>query len=330
MMVALLADIRGEHVYTTYLPAMQKEHAFWMDGSGDLEIGQAHRHVVRMKDGSVLNRYWDDNTVPRQESYFQDVETTKKSGRNKTEMYQHLRAGAESGWDFSSRWFRDAKNITTIQTTDIVPVDLNSLLYSLEVNIAKAKTLQKDAAGARLFTDMANRRKAAILKYCWNNSKGFFTDYNFKTSQADTMITPAGLYPLFVRLASPAQADKVESVTRKRLLKAGGIITTNNKTGQQWDAPNGWAPLQWVTVKGMENYRKSALARDIALRWLSLNDRVFKATGKMMEKYNVVDTHLDAGGGEYPSQDGFGWTNGVYLKLSAMYRGTSSLKQSVK
>ncbi|MDQ3015989.1 MAG: alpha,alpha-trehalase, partial [Bacteroidota bacterium] len=93
-------------------------------------------------------------------------------------------------------------------------------------------------------------------------------------------------------------------------------VTTNNVTGQQWDAPNGWAPLQWITYTGLVNYGAEELANDAAIRWLTLNKKVFDRTGRMMEKYNVEDLSLDAGGGEYPVQDGFGWTNGVYLSLT--------------
>ncbi len=323
LMVGLLAEIKGDQVYAKYLPSLQKEYNYWMDGAETLRPGQANRRVVKMKDGALLNRYWDDKAIPRQESYLQDVETADKSSQSKPVIYRHLRAGAESGWDFSSRWFRDAKNLTTIQTTDIIPVDLNSLLYNLEITIAKASSFNGEQNTAKQFNDKAGRRKIAVMKYTWNNSLGFFTDYNFTRNTADTMITAAGAYPLFVNMASSAQAAKVEAVIKNKLLKPGGIVTTNNRTGQQWDSPNGWAPLQWVTIKGLENYGKKTLARTIAVRWLALNDRVFKATGKMMEKYNVVDTNLEAGGGEYPSQDGFGWTNGVYLKLSSMYAAPS-------
>ena len=320
MMVGLLAETKGAVIYKTYLPAMRKEYSYWMDGEATLTINQAYRRVVKMDDGSILNRYWDDVTAPRQESYNEDVATTAKSGRDTAEMFHHLRAGAESGWDFSSRWFRDAKNLTTIQTTDLIPVDLNCLLYALESNISKAANLSGDKATGKEFSEKAARRKQALLKYAWNKSAGFFTDYNFKKKQQDTIVTAAGLFPLFLKLATPQQASSVAAITKARLLKAGGIVTTNNKTGQQWDAPNGWAPLQWVSIRGLENYQQHQLAETIATRWLSLNDRVFKATGKMMEKYNVLDTKLEAGGGEYPSQDGFGWTNGVYLKLSSLYK----------
>jgi len=65
--------------------------------------------------------------------------------------------------------------------------------------------------------------------------------------------------------------------------------------------------------------KQKELAKDIAMRWMKLNIDVYDRTGKLMEKYNVVDTHLEAGGGEYPGQDGFGWTNGVLLALIVKY-----------
>ncbi|HRD82696.1 MAG TPA: trehalase family glycosidase, partial [Saprospiraceae bacterium] len=92
-------------------------------------------------------------------------------------------------------------------------------------------------------------------------------------------------------------------------------VTTLTQTGQQWDAPNGWAPLQWITIQGLRQYGQTALADDIRNRWVALNEKVYRNTGKMVEKYNVMDMTLDAGGGEYPVQDGFGWTNGVLLRL---------------
>ena len=95
----------------------------------------------------------------------------------------------------------------------------------------------------------------------------------------------------------------------------GGVVSTLTDNGQQWDYPNGWAPLQWMTIEGLRNYHSNNLANTIKDRWINLNTKVYKNTGKLVEKYNVVDLSLDAGGGEYPVQDGFGWTNGVLLKL---------------
>ena len=308
MMVQLLASIKGDVTYTTYLPQLEKEYNYWMDKTANTQ------HVVKMPDGSLLNRYYDRDDVPRQESYLQDVEVAEKVKGGK-EMLRNLRSGAESGWDFSSRWFVDEKNITTIQTTNIIPVDLNCLLYNLENVIAKAKALNKDELFSNEFKKKAAARKAAILKYCWNKTNNFFCDYNISAKKTNDLITAAGLFPLFVNLASKEQAVKLATVTNTELLKDGGIVTTNNHTGQQWDAPNGWAPLQWIGVKGLLNYKQDELAKKIAQRWVSLNEKVYLATGKLMEKYNVEDISKEAGGGEYPGQDGFGWTNGVYLAL---------------
>jgi len=322
-MIQLLATIKGDEVYLTYLPALEKEYSFWMDGSDKIKPGNVFRRVVKMKDGKILNRYWDDSDVPRQESYREDVEAAAKSGRNKVEMYKQLRAGAESGIDFSSRWFADGKNITTIQTTNKISVDLNALLYNLELTISKANLIKGNEIVANEFRKKANKRQAAIDKYCWNNQLNFYSDYNFKMHKISNAITPAGMYPFCFFENKPDYlsllAKRASLVLKEKLLKDGGIVTTEINTGQQWDAPNGWAPLEWMTIWGLERCGQPALARDIAGRWVKLNSEVFKRTGKLMEKYNVVNTQLEAGGGEYKGQDGFGWTNGVLLALINKY-----------
>ena len=124
---------------------------------------------------------------------------------------------------------------------------------------------------------------------------------------------------MYLNVATVVQAKQVAAIIKEKFLSPGGVVTTLEISGQQWDAPNGWAPLQWITIMGLENYGYAELANEIAKRWIRLNTDVFKRTGKLMEKYNVADTHLEAGGGEYAGQDGFGWTNGVYLALIEKY-----------
>ena len=322
-MVELLAGIKGDSIYQAFLPDMEKEYAFWMDGADKIKPGQAYRRVVKLKDGKLLNRYWDDSTSPRPESYREDFLTAEKSGRDKTEMYQHLRAGAESGIDFSSRWFADNKTITSILTTDILPVDLNSLLYHLEWSIAKAKIINGDQEGAKIFRQKAMQRGELIDKYFWNKKMSFYTDFNFKTGLPRNNITPAGLYPFCFIKEKPDYLSflgkKVAAVLKANLLKDGGFVTTVYNTGEQWDAPNGWAPLEWMMIWGLDRCGQKNLAATAAKRWIRLNTRVYNQTGKLMEKYNVVDITKAAGGGEYGGQDGFGWTNGVLLKLISMY-----------
>ena len=323
LMVELLADLKGDSVYEAYLPALEKEYEFWMEGAAKLKKGNADKRVVKINDSIVLNRYWDDYPLPRQESYREDVETAQKSGRDKNFMYTNLRAGAESGIDFSSRWFKDKKSLTTLRVTDFIPVDLNSLLYKLETVLAKAKIVTHDEKAAGTYAAKAERRRVAIDKYCWNKTLKYYTDYNFKTRQTSDIVTPAGMYPFcvytknldYMSLLARQAADQVKS----KLLQPGGITASPYSTGQQWDAPNGWAPLEWMTIWGLDRCGQRELARDIAERWIKLNVDVFKRTGRLMEKYNVIDLNLEAGGGEYPSQDGFGWTNGVLLALINKY-----------
>jgi alpha,alpha-trehalase len=323
VMVELLAEIKGDSIYQTFLPAMEKEYAFWMDGAEKIKPGDAFRRVVKMKDGEVINRYWDDVPSPRQESYREDFLTAQKSGRNKIEMYHHLRASAESGIDFSSRWFADTLKITTIETTDFLPVDLNALMYHLESTIAKAKLINKDDSAAKTFYDKAKKRSENIDKYFWNKSVNFYTDYNFRTHKQSNMVVPAGMYPFCFINEHPDYlsflGEKVADVIRKKLLQPGGIAASAFNAGQQWDSPNGWAPLEWMTIWGLDRCGQKGLAADIAQRWVKLNVRVYKQTGKLMEKYNVSDINKEAGGGEYPGQDGFGWSNGVLLHLIKLY-----------
>ncbi len=344
LMVELLADIKGAEVLTTYLPALEKEYNYWMDGFSKLEAGQAHNRVVKLDDGSVLNRYWDDLDIPRQESYKKDVESAEKKvadfisgktfkndreknrateGLDKT-IYRHLRSGAASGWDFSSRWFTDPAKIQTIHTTDFIPVDLNSLMYQFELTLKLAYTKMKSSspatsaqylAKAGEYDRKAQARKKAIDKYCWNENQGIYADYDFVAKKTGSNLTLAGMFPLFVQAADKQKAEREKNNVMEKLLKDGGLMTTLENTGQQWDAPNGWAPLQWVAIIGAEKYGFLPEAYTMAERWVVLNKSVYVRTGKLMEKYNVVDMKLDAGGGEYPSQDGFGWTNGVLLAL---------------
>lgn len=316
LMVGLLAESKGDTIYQRYLPALIAEHKFWM--KGEEKLGQkllATNRVVKLPGNEILNRYWDDSAVPRPESYREDVETAE----NKTKqaiIYRHIRAACESGWDFSSRWFKDELTLESIHTTDIIPVDLNCLLYTLERNIAKAYQLASNRDSI-IYSRKASARKAAILKYCWNDNTGFFMDYDFVAKQTTGIESLASVYPLYVNIASSQQAKKVAEKTEKHFLFPGGLITTLKLTTQQWDAPNGWAPLQWMAYKSFKNYSFNSLADTIKKRWIKTVELNYKTSGKLLEKYNVLYPEIPGGGGEYPSQDGFGWTNGVYLQFKA-------------
>jgi alpha,alpha-trehalase len=301
------------------LDALKREHAYWMKGASCLDASGTCDRVVRMPDGTLLNRYWDDRPLPRDESYAEDVITAAEDpSRPAATMYRHLRAGAESGWDYSSRWLADPKRLASIRTTDIVPVDLNSLMLIMEETIARRSAAAGDHAGTERFTMLADKRRAALNRYFWVAKEGRYADWD-RVSRAPTpRVSAAMLYPLFAGAASPKQAAAVAATVRRTLLATGGLRTTPLTTGQQWDSPNGWAPLQWIAIAGLEQSGQPGLARDIARRWIGTVGTAYAETGKMLEKYDVEE-RKPGGGGEYPTQDGFGWTNGVASAILERY-----------
>jgi len=321
MMVDMMAK-KDSSLLTKYLPYLEREYEFWMNGSNNIKNNySAYKRVVRLQDGELLNSYWDDDPKPRPEAYGKDIEQSKNmDAETATNLYRSIRAACESGWDFSTRWNKVEGSISTIYTTAIVPVDLNCLMYFLEQTIARAYLQKGMKKYADKYATLAAKRKIAITKYCWSEKYAFFMDYDFKMKESTPCYSLAGAFPLYFNLATNDQATKVADKLAKDFLKDGGFVTTLVKSNYQWDSPNGWAPLQWITVKGLQNYGKNELANSGASKWLDLNEKIFKNTGKLLEKYNVEDKNELTGGGEYDLQDGFGWTNGVYLKLKQMLK----------
>lgn len=318
LMVTLLASEKGDDVLIEFLPQLLKEYAFWMDGAEKLsQTNRVFRRVVMLSDGSILNRYWDDRQYPRPEALHEDSSVIERSGIDPEVMNKHLRAACESGWDFSSRWMKDGSNMVTLHTADVVPVDLNCLLFHLEQTIANIGGLQKDEILKSLMNQRKAHRLKAIEKYCWDDVRKFYFDYDHVDRSFLGKFSLAAVYPLFCKIADQRKAKEVAAVLADKFLFSGGLVTTPYHTGQQWDYPNGWAPLQWMAFTGLRNYGLDELASAIKERWTSNCERVYRSSGKMTEKYDVVNTETNAGGGEYPNQDGFGWTNGVYLAMMA-------------
>jgi alpha,alpha-trehalase len=315
LMVQVLAEMEGGEVYKEFMLELVAEHDFWMKGAATITADNgASDHVVRMPDGSLLNRYYDAGDRPRAESYREDVLAIMESGRDSQTVARHLRSGAESGWDYSARWFADGENISSIVTTDIIPPDLNSLLWKLEHIISIEHS---DLKEQERFAAMASSRAAAMNRYLYDEKTGFYQDKNWTTGEFTDFLTLAGVYPLFVGLTDNRRAAAVGDLVAEQFLAPGGVRSSLVDTDQQWDAPNGWPPLQWMTYQGLKNYNENSVATQIRDRWMDNNERVYANVNKMVEKYNVEDITLEAGGGEYPVQDGFGWSNGVYLRLAA-------------
>lgn len=154
-----------------------------------------------------------------------------------------------------------------------------------------------------------------IQQRFFDTKRGYFFDLSIDDGAIIPITTAAGFFPLWRSAATQDQAEAAADWAERHLLAPGGLLTTDIPSGQQWDAPNGWAPLTWVAVQGLRRYGLDDLAETLRCRWLATCDTVFRSSGKFVEKYNVLDPLAPSGGGEYAVQDGFGWSNGVYLDL---------------
>jgi alpha,alpha-trehalase len=279
-----------------YLPEIEAEYAYFTAPE-------------RTVDG--LTRYWDAAAGPRTEMLGADLRMAGVEA-SRPGFYRDLRAACESGWDFSSRWLTDPLDLATIRTTQILPVDLNSLMLGIEDILAEAAP----APRAEAYRAAADARRHAIQTRFFNPERGYFFDLSETDGRVIPITTAAGLFPLWLGAATQEQAEAAAAWAERHLLAPGGLLTTDITSGQQWDAPNGWAPLNWVAIQGLRRYRLFDLAETLRRRWLATCDAVFYTSGKFVEKYNVLDPLAPSGGGEYKLQDGFGWSNGVYLDLS--------------
>ncbi|VVE31252.1 alpha,alpha-trehalase [Pandoraea fibrosis] len=255
LMVALF-ESHGVARALRYLPHLRREYDYWMDGEASLVPGDAYRHLVRMPDGSFLNRYWDERDTPREEGYLEDVSTARNApDRAAGEVYRDLRAGAASGWDFSSRWLDDANDLSSIRTTAIVPVDLNSFLYASEVQISRLSDSGGDTQTAQAFAMRAQARREAMTRYLWGESEGAFLDYDWQRGEQRPQLSAALAAPLFVGLAvaragEPLGTDDGRAAPRGR--------RTAHDAGVE---PPAMGSAQWLGAAAMDRASRASQVR---------------------------------------------------------------------
>lgn len=231
----------------------------------------------------------------------------------------HDLAEAESGWDMTPRFNRKALNY--------LPVDLNALLYKYETDFAKAARIFGDKREAAKWDAAAEARQKAMNSLMWDKLRGMYYDYNFVKQKRGSVSSLATFFPMWAGMVTDKQAEQLVRALR-RFENKGGLATTDAlPIGQyvlgsmptQWAYPNGWAPLQYIVIKALERYGYHADARRVATKWLKANLSWFNEHGVFLEKYNVVTPEKPPVKGVYPSQTGFGWTNGVFERLCREY-----------
>lgn len=303
LIVDLICRYVHRDAWRDYLPELETEYAWWMQ-----------THAVQ-EQGHLLNRFYQAVPQPRPEAYLKDLHLVQDLSTDQQKVaFQHLRAACESGWDFSSRWNKDPHNMSTIRCADIAPVDLNCLLYLYERKFSQWYQHLLNKEKADTYMQKAKARAQAIRTLFYNPEHEFYTDYILQEGQS-SQLTLAGLFPLYVGLATTQQAHHIIKIIQDKFLYSGGLVTTLFQSGQQWDYPNGWAPLQWIAAEAMRIYHADDLSQTIATRFCSLVESTYQSTGCILEKYNVVETQNKPQDGEYEVQTGFGWTNGVYMAL---------------
>jgi len=302
------------------VPLLKKEYEFWMTQRAvEINVGGTIH---------VLNAYKAHTDAPRPESYVEDMETAEGlNASSKVRLWSHIIGAAESGWDFSSRWFR-SDSLNSITTNSIIPVDLNSILYSMETNMQQILMQLGDPIEAAQFKIAADARKRAIQAVLWCPQHNMWVDYNYHTQIPNMNVYPSNFYPLwsgaYDEFNTTLKQNVVKSLIDSKLIQSGGVLTSTNPTNQQWDSPNAWAPLQWFIIKGLQRTvlpEARDLAAKMTLAWINSNRLGWNKHHNMMEKYNAFKPGEAGGGGEYAPEVGFGWTNGVALDMIQDYWG---------
>ncbi|KAG0555208.1 hypothetical protein KC19_12G152100 [Ceratodon purpureus] len=313
------------------LPLLLEEYKFWTRDPYQVVVRDVQGREHKLSRYSAL---WDK---PRPECSTIDKSIAGGFSKSKKkQIFRNIATAAESGWDFSSRWMGDGETLSSMKTASIIPVDLNAFLLQMECDIAFfARAVNNDKL-FKHFTWAAEARRRAFDAILWNESMGQWLDYwlplqkpadarknvySWDSSMSNRNIYASNFVPLWCSIFQPGDSridQVVEALSSSDLVQPGGIATSLKETGQQWDFPNAWAPLQHMIIEGlvMSGSRKAiAMAQTISHSWLRSNYMSFQRTGHMVEKYDARYCGKVGGGGEYTIQTGFGWSNGVVLIL---------------
>ncbi|HEY9738361.1 MAG TPA: trehalase family glycosidase [Trichocoleus sp.] len=312
------------------LPALEQYHAFWLEsphlepttglsryqalGHGPApEVVCSERDEAGYTHYDRVRDYYRQHAIPDYDlSRFYDAEQDCLTEA----FYIGDRSMRESGFDISDRFGPFSADIVSY-----VPVCLNVLLYQMERDIAKVHDLLGHPSTAQTWLSLAEERHQRIDKYLWDEAAGLYFDYNVEQGQRRPYEFATTFMPLWAEIASPTQAHRVVENLWK-FEAPGGLLTSTHVSGNQWDAPFGWAPLQLFAVEGMARCGAIADARRLAEKFLNLVMQEFRRTGTLVEKYDVERCSADVSDeihfGYSSNEVGFGWTNGVVLELLAL------------
>ncbi len=253
---------------------------------------------TRFNSTTELNNHFDSIHAPRPERHSSDVEEVL------ARTYCDVRAECESGKDFTAAFDGQASKYNGVM--------LNSILYLVEKDLRWFSSLLNYPANEKKFKRAADKRKRQMYKYLWDSKSKVFRDYNPYEERQSAVITADAFLPLYAGLLRFHDAKSTSRRLLRELEKPGGIMSSNVFSGKQWDAPYGWAPHHYFAVHALMKYGYVKDAERIKNKWIRTVNKVFLESGKVIEKYDVVNSAAPHEDGEkYITQEGFGWTNGV-------------------
>ncbi|XP_055386870.1 trehalase isoform X2 [Condylostylus longicornis] len=323
-MVKSYVDYTGDDKFAIdSVKTLEYEFEFWMNN---------HSHVI---DGHCLVAYGDKSSGPRPESYSEDIETGHylETEDEKQELYSELKAAAESGMDFSSRWFITSNGtnegmLKDLKTRSIIPVELNAIMFWNAKIIAEFYSKAGDVKKCAEYEAKAQDILKAIEAVLWHEDVGAWLDYDLINNKRRNYFVPTNLSPLWMKCYDITKSEHISERVLKYIENVGidkypgGVPNTLLNTGEQWDFPNVWPPMQYILIIGLDNLgtpEAKRLAEKWTKRWVQSNFEAYKSSQHMYEKYNAEIFGGYGGGGEYDVQVGFGWSNGVIIELLTRY-----------
>lgn len=307
---------------------LEKEFQFWeTQRSVNVTDKRGKTHTVA--------QYRVEVGEPRPESFREDYELAHNESLEdaKKQLYVELKSGAESGWDYSTRWIvnndTNKGTMRDLKVTTIAPVDLNSLLCMNARILSEFYRKAGNYTKEKSYEDLAKRKNATMAELFWDSTDGTWYDFNVKEQKKRRYFYLSNIHPIWSGCYGQegSRAHTIEKVikylkTNEVMDHVGGVPTSLEKSGQQWDFPNAWAPLQHIIILGLYKARSihheaESLSLSLAEKWVRTNWLGYQQSSPhaMFEKYDVEIVGLPGGGGEYNVQLGFGWSNGVALRL---------------
>ncbi|EFA08993.1 trehalase isoform X1 [Tribolium castaneum] len=328
LMVADFLEVSKEVLWLrNNMKYLEKELMYWLT----MKTVQVEKHGQKYR----LARYRSSDNTPRPESYIEDIHTASRyrTEDEKRQCYQNIRTGAETGWDFSGRWFFDHQggnraDLSTINPTRVIPVDLNAFLCRCFKIMHEFYKKFRNHERAAFWLQKYNEWLKAIRDVLYNVEDGIWYDYDIELRVQRKHFYPSNFAPLWTEcydtsIRQSYGKNATNYLVQKGILNyEGGIPTSLFETGEQWDMPNAWAPTQAIVIFGLDKSQDPGakkVAQDLAFRWIDSLVKVAEDTHEMFEKYNAMFKGMYGGGGEYEVQTGFGWTNGVMLELIEHY-----------